>query len=114
MTDYDFGDVLLVPFPFTDHTTTKKRPAVVVSSTTYSKERPDVVLIAITSAKVSHAYFGDTPVQSWKEAGLLKPSTMKAIFSTLDKRLVYRKLGKLASGDKAALQEMLLISLGEG
>ncbi len=32
MTGYEFGDVLLVPFPFADQTTTKRRPAVVVSS----------------------------------------------------------------------------------
>ncbi len=31
MTNYDFGEVVLVPFPFTDQTTTKKRPAVIVS-----------------------------------------------------------------------------------
>jgi mRNA interferase MazF len=30
-TAYKFGDVVLVPFPFTDQTATKKRPAVVVS-----------------------------------------------------------------------------------
>jgi mRNA interferase MazF len=29
---FEFGDVVLVPFPFTDQTTSKKRPAVVVSS----------------------------------------------------------------------------------
>ena len=29
---YAFGDVVLVPFPFTDQTGIKKRPAVVVSS----------------------------------------------------------------------------------
>jgi mRNA interferase MazF len=28
-TAYGFGDVVLVPFPFTDQTATKKRPAVV-------------------------------------------------------------------------------------
>ena len=27
MTTYDFGDIVLVAFPFTDQTTTKKRPA---------------------------------------------------------------------------------------
>ncbi|MEH2305953.1 hypothetical protein [Nostoc sp.] len=36
MTNYEFGDVVLVPFPFTDQTTTKKRPAVVVSSNSCS------------------------------------------------------------------------------
>lgn len=28
---YDFGDVVLLPFPFTDQTATKKRPAITVS-----------------------------------------------------------------------------------
>ncbi len=29
---YSFGEVVLVPFPFTDQTGLKKRPAVIVSS----------------------------------------------------------------------------------
>ena len=32
---FEFGDIVLVPFPFTEQTTTKKRPAVVVSSSEY-------------------------------------------------------------------------------
>ncbi len=39
MTGYKFGDILLVPFPFTDQSTTKKRPAVVVSSSAPSGEQ---------------------------------------------------------------------------
>jgi len=39
MTGYEFGGILLVPFPFTDHSTTKKRPAVVVSSAAPSGEQ---------------------------------------------------------------------------
>jgi mRNA interferase MazF len=30
MTAYSFGDVILVPFPFTDQSHAKQRPAVVV------------------------------------------------------------------------------------
>jgi mRNA interferase MazF len=37
---YHFGDVIVVPFPFTDQTTTKKRPAVVVSSEVYTASGP--------------------------------------------------------------------------
>ncbi len=47
-TIYSFGDVVLVPFPFTDQTAAKKRPAVVVSSDAYNKARPDVIVMAIT------------------------------------------------------------------
>ena len=48
-TSYSFGDVVLVPFPFTDQTAAKKRPAVVVSSELYNRARPDIILMAITS-----------------------------------------------------------------
>ena len=45
----EFGDVVLVPFPFTDQSTTKKRPAVVVSSDRYHRERQDLIILAVTS-----------------------------------------------------------------
>ncbi|MCP9493236.1 MAG: hypothetical protein MSG64_02150 [Pyrinomonadaceae bacterium MAG19_C2-C3] len=38
-TVYNFGDVVLVPFPFTDQSGAKKRPAAVVSSFAYNNAR---------------------------------------------------------------------------
>jgi mRNA interferase MazF len=46
---FSFGDVVLVPFPFTDQSGTKKRPAVVDSSHGYKASRRDIVIMAITS-----------------------------------------------------------------
>ena len=46
---FEFGDVVLVPFPFTNQAASKKRPAVVVSSHAYNTARLDVVVMAITS-----------------------------------------------------------------
>jgi len=48
MTRYNKGDVVLVPFPFSDQTTTKKRPAVIISSDTYNDTSQDIVIMAIT------------------------------------------------------------------
>ena len=39
MTSFEFGDIALVPFPFTDQSTAKKRPAVIISSKTYNAAR---------------------------------------------------------------------------
>ena len=59
MTSYNFGDVLLVPFPFTDQTGTKKRPAVVVNSTIYNQRHSDLILMAITSQVRKPLNFGE-------------------------------------------------------
>jgi len=42
MTRYNKGDVILVPFPFSDQTSTKKRPAVIISSDTYNNISQDI------------------------------------------------------------------------
>ena len=44
-TGYSFGDIVLVPFPFTDQSGIKKRPAVIVSSAAYNAPRRDVLII---------------------------------------------------------------------
>ena len=49
MIGYKFGDIVLVPFPFTGQSSVKKRPAVVISSDAYHRERPDIIIMAITS-----------------------------------------------------------------
>ena len=43
-----FGDVVLVPFPFTNQTGSKKRPAVVVSSDVYNGRGRDLIVMAVT------------------------------------------------------------------
>jgi len=46
---YEFGDVVLAPFPFTHQAAIKQRPAVVVSGRAYNAVKPDVIIMAITS-----------------------------------------------------------------
>lgn len=87
MTGYEFGDVILVPFPFTDQSTSKRRPAVVVSSNAYQRERPDLIILAITSQVRPQASLGEAAVAKWKEAGLLRPSVLKPVVATLTTNL---------------------------
>jgi mRNA interferase MazF len=58
-TRFEFGDIVLVPFPFTDQTAAKQRPAVVVSSRAYNLVEPDLVLIAVTSQLPAAATLGE-------------------------------------------------------
>lgn len=109
---FEFGDVVLVPFPFTSQTASKKRPAVVVSSGTYNSTKPDVVLMAITSQLRANTVLGEVWVREWKEAGLLKPSSIKPVFATLEQSLVIRRLGALHTADREALRSAIVQTLG--
>ncbi len=112
MTVSRFGDVVLVPFPFTDQSEQKKRPAVVVSSAAYHRERSDLILMAVTSQAHLTVSIGEAALAGWKEAGLLRPSVLKPILFTLDRSLVLRKLGYLRQQDLDALKKSLGAILG--
>ena len=112
MTDYSFGDIVLVPFPFTDQTDIKKRPAVVISSEMYNSSLPDIVLMAITSRIKTPLTSGEVKIGAWKDAGLLKSSVVKPVFTTIEKKIVLKKLGKLNQIDENALRSNLQSLLG--
>ena len=48
-TRYRRGDIVLVSFPFTDLSSSKRRPALVISPDSFNEQGQDVVLVAITS-----------------------------------------------------------------
>jgi mRNA interferase MazF len=106
-TSCSFGDVLLVYFPFTDASDTKKRPAVVVSSARYNAQRSDLVLMAITSHVRPVLGFAEVLVTDWKTAGLLVPSVIKPVIATLERSLVIKSLGRLGQKDRTALHASL-------
>jgi mRNA interferase MazF len=107
MTTYKFGDVILVPFPFTDQSTSKKRPAIVISSDNYNQNKPDIILIAVTSQVNANLQFGEVLIDDWAGAGLIKSSVVKPIITTLERNLVIRMLGKLQSPDLQVLENIL-------
>jgi len=104
---FSFGDVLLVPFPFTDQSGAKKRPAVVVSSASYAANRRDIVIMAITSQVRQPVAFGEAMVADWQAAGLIKASVLKPVFTTIDQRLVIRTMGSLSETDSKTLRTVL-------
>ena len=102
MMTYDFGDILLIQFPFTDPARVSKRPAVVI----YDSGDQDVLLSRITA----RPYFSPTDINIiyWKESGLLKESYVRVgKMATLEKDMVNKKLGELRSEDKVRIKQIL-------
>lgn len=109
---FEFGDVVLVPFPFTSQTASKKRPAVVVSSRAYNTSRADIVVMAVTSQIRATPALGEVWIGDWKSAGLVKPSAVKPVLATLERTLVVRQLGGLGPTDQAALKKAIAAIIG--
>lgn len=107
MTNCERGDIILVPFPFSDQTTTKKRPAVVISSDGYNENSPDIIIMAITSRTEQTFNIDERFIEKWQNAGLLRPSTMKPVISTIEKSLILKKLGRLSPRDLTSMDKVL-------
>lgn len=111
-TSFEFGQVVLVRFPFTDLHGSKQRPAVVISSHAYAQQRPDVILMAITSQIRQNPGFGEVGIQSWQSAGLLNSSIIKPVIFTAEKTIIKKTLGKLKQRDQASLLKTINSIIG--
>ncbi|TMA69025.1 MAG: type II toxin-antitoxin system PemK/MazF family toxin [Deltaproteobacteria bacterium] len=100
------GEVALVRFPFTDITTTKKRPALVLARTTRSPRNRLVTLAMITSQVEALRLEGDVLLANWKAAGLLHPSLLRlAKVATVDEQLIDKTIGRFSARDLEAARE---------
>ncbi len=104
MTSYNYGDIVLVPFPFTDFNTLKQRPAIVISSNAYCRAKSDLIIMAITSRIRTNQGIGEFQMDKWQEAGLLKPSVVKPVITTITKSLIRKTLGQLEQADREQLK----------
>lgn len=111
---YHRGDVVLIPFPFTDLSAKKTRPVVVVSTDAYEEETGSLLVAMITAAAHDTAY--DYALQDWQqdwqEANLLKPSWVRTKIATLQPSLVRFQPGKLSAEDLAHVDDRLRHALG--
>ena len=108
---YNAFDVVVVPFPFTDKATTKRRPALILSDAQAFNQRVgQAVMAMITSARNSDWPL-DIEIQNLDSAGLPSPSVIRMKLFTLDEKLIIRKAGELAGPDQsrviAALRQLL-------
>ena len=92
------NDVVLLPIPFTDLTSRKVRPAVVIG-----KLRADLFLVPITSRLENT----DFALRDWRLAGLNVPCGLKAQIATVEEALVVKTVGTLGSADQQLLNERL-------
>jgi len=90
--------VVLLPIPFTDLTSRKVRPAIVIGG-----NGTDLFLVPISSVMSNT----DFPLNEWRAAGLNVPSGIKAQLATVEEKLVVKIIGQLTSRDAQVLNARL-------
>jgi len=103
MTGYKRGTIVLLPFPFSDQSSAKIRPAVVVSPD-YPSD--DLLVVAVTSVG-DGLRPGEFAIQFWREAGLIHPSFAKRAVASVTGHLVRKQLGQLRESDLVKLDAAL-------
>ena len=98
MISYNQGAVILIPFPFTDFSALKQRPAVIISRDEFNKRHNDIVALAITSQIPETIPAEDYALgrEDIESAHLPKPSLVKTgKIITISKMLIRKRLGSL-------------------
>ena len=114
---YQRGDIVLVPFPFTDLSRQKARPAVVLSSMEFHQRSGDVILAEISSKVPDQVDEFELVLSQvspeFAPTGLRVSSVVKAgKLVTLNQSLVYVKLGKLTTGMLQELDKRIAHAVG--
>jgi mRNA interferase MazF len=96
---FNRGDVVLIPFPYTDLSAAKTRPAVVVSGSTYHSVRSELLLAYVSSQVLKAHPLLDYVLTDLKAAGLPKPSFVRPKVAAIEPTLVVHQVGQLAAQD---------------
>ena len=94
------NEIVLLPIPFSDLTSRKVRPAVIVG---HGRHAGDLFVVPISSVLANV----DLVFQDWAASGLNVPCGLKSQLATIEQRLVVKTVGRLSAGDSAALDTCL-------
>ena len=108
MPSYSKYDIILVRYPFSDLSSSKVRPAVVVST---SHPSQDIIITPLTS-KTGSLMEGEFVLSEWAGAGLNVATAVKRGIYTVHESLVIKVIGQLVDIDTKQLEQSLQGWLG--
>lgn len=108
---FDKGDIVLVPFPFTNLKTQKRRPALVISPKIFNKGG-DSTLLFMTSNVKTPPREGDVLIKNFESAGLPKPTLVRMKFVTIANALILKKIGRLPAADMKRVKAQIMRFFG--
>ncbi len=90
------GDIVLIPVPFTDLSSQKKRPVIIVSNNLYNRTTSDIVVVAMTSNPYTSTYSFEIDSKDLKQGKLNRPGHIRVDkVYTLAQSIVQKTFGKV-------------------
>jgi mRNA interferase MazF len=90
------GDILLVPIPFTDLSSQKRRPVIVISNNAYNQATSDMVVVAMTSNPIETDYSFTITSSDLEKGALNHPGKVRADkIYTISKSIVVKTFGRV-------------------
>lgn len=111
MANFERGDVIKVPFPYTDRSTRQSRPALIVSSRDLEDTQGLLWVLMITSAE-NRGWPGDVPVTNLIDAGLPVASVVRTAKIATIEAVDAIKLGRLSAATLRRVGKHLERELG--
>ena len=103
------GDIVLVPVPFTDLSSRKRRPVIVVSSDAYNAAAPDMVVVAMTSNPAHTTWSFVISFDDVVEGRLNRPGTIRVDkIYTLAQSLAVARFGRVSDSVLNRIRSLLL------
>ncbi len=92
------GDILLIPVPFTDLSSRKRRPVIVISNRAYNRKTVDIIVVAMTSNPIMADYSFTITSSDLARGKLNRPSKVRVdkIYA-LSQSIVVKTFGQVNS-----------------
>lgn len=109
---YSRGDVVFVEIVVSGSVGSKRKPVIVLSTDNFHRTGSKLIVAGVTSNIASPSRAGDVFLADWQLAGLIKPSAVRGLVTTIDRIEIIRKLGALSDSDFANVERGIADVLG--
>jgi mRNA interferase MazF len=93
---YKPGDIVLIPVPFPDLSSHRRRPVIVISNEVYNQKTTDIVVVAMTSNPIEVDYSITITSSDLEQGQLNRPSKVRVDkIYTLSQSIVVKKFGQV-------------------
>jgi mRNA interferase MazF len=102
------GEIVLIPVPFTDLSSIRRRPVIVVSNDQYNRATTDVVVVAMTSTPVHNPYSFTITSADLASGALNHPGTVRVDkIYTLSQGIIVKTFAKVNAATLDRIRQIL-------